>query len=122
MASPNGAAPAKAKEAGFDLAAYRAAQAEADRETFDFTLGEATVRFPSMEDWPMSSQNLIADGKLEEAIAKVLGEDQMVVFRSFDLTWGELRRLFDRLGEWSGFTTGLSSPPPAAPASTPTSN
>ncbi|MBO0732256.1 MAG: hypothetical protein J2P57_23550, partial [Acidimicrobiaceae bacterium] len=117
---------------GFDLAAYRASQAEASFETFHVHLGETkdddgevaeeAIEIPPARRWPLSVQKLFGEGNIEEAIRKLAGDEAAVLFDRYDWTVGEFVALSDALAKWQGFQTGQPSVPQPGRGLTPKSS
>lgn len=123
MPGDNGSDPA-----GFDLAGFRAAQAEATHETFTVTLGEHTteggavvegehdvIEFPELRQWPIEAQTKFSEGDIVAGMTLLVGDKQAEMFRSYRWTFGEFEALFDALSKWSGFQTGTPSAQPRVP-------
>jgi hypothetical protein len=117
VTATNGTEPA-----GFDLAGYRAAHAEATHKLFhvelgvreldDGTLEVDAVDFPEQKQWTLEAQNCFAEGDIVEGIRQLLGPEQALLFNSYDWRFGEVEALFEALAKWSGFDRGqLSSKP-----------
>lgn len=105
-----------------DLDSARAARAEVTRETFGFKLGgEEFAVLPTM-DWPIEATALLAQGDLNQAIGLLLvgGSESEARLRQLGATMGDLKDLFDAVGEWSGVENLGNSLAPRPPASTPT--
>jgi hypothetical protein len=115
MSEGNGAGPA-----GFDLASYRAAQAEVTHQTFPVRLGtnddgtEAIIEFPELRQWPLEAQEVLGRGDVVNGLIMLVGQDQAERFRAFHWTFGEFEALFEALSTWSGFEMGQPSARPPA--------
>lgn len=117
---------------GFDLAAYRAAQAEATYESFPVTLGERKddegnpvidqVTIPPMRRWPIQAQSLFSSGDIVAGIGMLVGPEGEDLFRDYNWTFGEFEALFETLSKWSGFQMGRPSVPRPVLGPTPKSN
>ncbi len=88
----------------FDLdAATKAAKAEATGEVFEFTFRGESFAVQRLDDWPLQAQAALATGELGTAMRMLLTEpgrwDVLLATRP---TLGDLRVLFEAVGEWAG--------------------
>ena len=107
---------------GFDLTAYRAANAEASQKPFLVTLGIEkddegnerleTLEIPPIRQWPIVAQSKMAEGDIVGGIEELTGPEGAELFAKYRWTFGEFEALFNELGKWSGFQTGQTSPAP----------
>jgi hypothetical protein len=121
-----------ADSAGFDLAGYRAAHAEATHKTFPVKLGahedEAgnvvvdVIEFPEQRQWSLDAQDKFAQGDVVGGFEILLGPEQWALFHSYDWRFGEVEALFEAVAKWSGFEMGQGSSPPRVRALTPRSS
>jgi hypothetical protein len=104
---------------GFDLSAYRAAHAEAIKETFPVKLGIAKdddgtehaeeIMIPAIREWPIEAQSKIGQGDIVGGIEELVGPEGAELFQKYRWTFGEFEALFEALSKWSGFETGQPS-------------
>jgi hypothetical protein len=98
--------------------AARAAATEADDEPFGFTYAGEHYEVPPQSQWPLKCVRLLAEGNLEEALPKVLGQDAYERLCEAGITFAELKVLFDKLGEVGGMDDLPNSGPPLRRGST----
>lgn len=91
--------------ATFDLDAARAGVAEADKESFLFVFGKQTFTIPSPKEWPITVSDLLAQGKIVDAMQSLLGEGYED-FAALSPTLSDLELIFEAVAKWQGVTPG----------------
>jgi hypothetical protein len=120
VSAGNGAGPAT--RAALDLDARRAARAEAGQETFAFTLFGETYEVRPTADWPLESQNRLAEGEIAGALPGLLvgGADTYRALCAAGATIGDMTDLFNAVAKWAGLENLPNLSAPQRPATTPT--
>lgn len=98
--------------------AAAAAATEAEQQPFSFTYKGEEYTIPAGRDWPVAAVGSLAAGELNEALPLLLGVEEYDRLMAAGLTTGELRFLFDQVGQAAGFPSLPNSPLPARPSST----
>jgi hypothetical protein len=113
--------PANGK-APFDLdaAAADAAADEALAVPFAFTWRGKTYTLPPQGAWPMTVVRSLAAGDLNEAMSRLLGAGGYNELCDTGMTLGQLKLVFDAIGQDAGMGGLPNSSPPALAGSTPT--
>lgn len=105
-------ATANGQAVPFDLdAAAEAAAGEAEGATFAFTYKGTRYEVPPTTTWPVSAFRDIANGDLETALSKLLGEDAFGGLADAGLRLGDLNLLFEEIARGSGLNLPNSRPP-----------
>lgn len=87
----------------FDVDAARAARAEAAAEPFLFSLGGQEFEIPPAAEWPIMAVQLMAEGKLQEAMEELLGPVQSVAFRQVGARIADVTAVMEAVSSWQGF-------------------
>ena|SRR5215472_9785846 len=110
--------PANGK-AVFDLdAAAAAAVDEALAVPFAFTWHGKSYTLPPQGEWPLTVVRSLAAGDLNAAMGELLGPDGYNELCDSGMTLGDLKLLFDAIGESAGMDGLPNSSPPARAGST----
>ncbi|MEU7863486.1 hypothetical protein [Nonomuraea sp. NPDC049141] len=59
----------------------KALAAEATEDTLTVPFGDHTYEVPGPLDWPFETLDHLAEGKVSQAVAGLLGEEQLEMFR-----------------------------------------
>jgi hypothetical protein len=57
-------------------------KAEANDEPIEVLFGEHVFIVPAPLDWPWETMDHLAEGRISKAVAELLGDEQLEVFRS----------------------------------------
>lgn len=114
MTSPNG-------HGLLDLeAAAKAAATEAEQRPFPFTYKGEQYEIPAARLWPVGAVAALGEGDFGGALPQLIGADNYQRLIAAGLNAGELRFLFDQVGQSAGFPSLPNSPLPALRSSTQT--
>lgn len=99
----------KRGDAPFDLDAARKTRLEAVGQGFKFKWGGKPYECPAASEWPLQVTAELSEGNLAGALELLLGEKQYGAFMKGNPTAGDIKDLFEALGEYSGVESAGNS-------------
>ena len=105
--TPRKKAAEAAKDQSFNLDQARAIRRDREGTEFNFVFGDEPYVCLTVKEWPLEVGELLALGKMSQAVRLILGDDQYSRFESGGASIGDVEDLVEALGAFSGVGESL---------------
>ena len=107
MTTPRQKAKAATETQSFDLDQARAIRRDREGTSFNFLFGGEEYTCLTIKEWSLAVTELIALGKMNDAMRLILGDDQYDRFEAGGASIGDIEELVEALGKFSGVGDSL---------------